>query len=94
MVEQENSQATSSELLIRIDERTKNFGKDLTDIKEKMVTRKEFEEFKTNTGERLKKTVTQDEFKPVKTVSYSVVSIVSGSVLLIFIAAIIGALIQ
>lgn len=92
--EKDTSVNSSFELLVRIDERIKALSKELGSMEEKMVTRKEFEDFQKNVRESLVKVVTQDEFKPVKTVSYSVVSIVSGSVLLIVIAAVIGALIQ
>ena len=62
----EASLPATTELLIRIDERTKNFGKDLVDIKVAMVTRKEFEDSQTSLRAGLAKAVTQEEFKPLK----------------------------
>lgn len=92
--EKEMSVNSSFELLVRIDERIKGLSKELGSMEAKMVTRKEFDDFQKNVGDSLANVVTQHEFKPVKTIAYSVISIVSGSILLIMVAAIIGALIK
>lgn len=86
MDEENQKIAAQTELLIRIDERTRNFGKDITDIRVAMVTRKEFEDFQTSVKESLKLYATKDEIKPIRLIAYGAIGTIATAVLLALVA--------
>lgn len=65
-------EVSDKELLIRIDERTKNIVSALSDFK--LVTNREIADIKTDM-------VTQSEFKPVRSIAFGLIAIICTAVL-------------